>query len=119
MSTLNMLRGQIWLYNSNPSVGDEISKIRPAIIVNNDAVGVLRLKIVVPITGWNNAFVDVPWLVMIEPDVDNGLSKTSVADTFQVRSISQQRLIKPIGSLSVATMAEISQALATVLSIGG
>jgi mRNA interferase MazF len=53
MSTLNMLRGQIWLYNSNPSVGDEISKIRPAIIVNNDAVGVLRLKIVVPITGWN------------------------------------------------------------------
>jgi mRNA interferase MazF len=119
MSTLNMLRGQIWLYDSNPSVGDEIGKIRPAIIVNNDAMGVLRLKIVVPITGWNNAFVDVPWLVRIEPDVDNGLSKTSVADTFQVRSISQQRLIKPIGSLSVATMAEISQALATVLSIDG
>jgi mRNA interferase MazF len=112
-----MLRGQIWLYDSNPSVGDEIGKIRPAIIVNNDAVGVLRLKIVVPITGWNNAFVDVPWLVRIEPDAENGLSKTPVADTFQVRSISQQRLIKQIGSLSVVTMAEISQALFKVLSI--
>jgi mRNA interferase MazF len=45
MSTLNMLRDQIWLYDPNPSVGEEIGKIRPAIIVNNDAVGVLRLKI--------------------------------------------------------------------------
>jgi mRNA interferase MazF len=60
----------------------------------------------------------VPWLVRIEPDIDNGLSKTSVADTFQVRSISQQRLIKQLGLLPVTTMTEISQALARVLSIG-
>jgi mRNA interferase MazF len=112
-----MLRGQIWLYDSNPSVGDEIGKIRPAIIVNNDAIGVLRLKVVVPITGWNNAFDNVPWMVRIEPDAENGLSKTSVADTFQVRSISQQRLIKQIGSLPATTMTKISQALARVLSI--
>ncbi|WP_309736703.1 type II toxin-antitoxin system PemK/MazF family toxin [Chamaesiphon sp. OTE_75_metabat_556] len=118
MSIQNMLRGQIWLYDSNPSIGDEIGKIRPAIIVNNNEIGVLRLKVVVPITGWNNAFVDVPWLVRIEPDIDNGLSKTSVADTFQVRSISQQRLIKQLGLLPVTTMTEISQALARVLSIG-
>jgi mRNA-degrading endonuclease toxin of MazEF toxin-antitoxin module len=41
MNIQNMLRGQIWLYNSNPSIGDEISKIRPAIIVNNDEIGIL------------------------------------------------------------------------------
>jgi mRNA interferase MazF len=117
MSIQNMPRGQIWLYDSNPNVGDEIGKIRPAIIVNNDEIGVLRLKIVVPITGWNNTFVDVPWLVKIEPDIDNGLSQTSAADTFQVRSISQQRLIKQIGLLPATAMAEISQALAMVLSI--
>jgi mRNA interferase MazF len=117
MNMQNMLRGQIWLYDSNPSVGDEIGKVRPAIIVNNDAMGVLRLKVVVPVTGWNNAFIDVPWLVKIEPDAENGLSKTSAADTFQVRSISQQRLIKQIGLLSVITMAEISQALLRVLSL--
>ncbi len=112
-----MLRGQIWLYDSNPSIGDEIGKIRPAIIVNNNEIGVLRLKVVVPVTGWNNAFADVPWMVRIEPDTENGLSKTSAVDTFQIRSVSQQRLIRQIGSLPVTTMAGISAALAIVLSI--
>ncbi|MBW4628358.1 MAG: type II toxin-antitoxin system PemK/MazF family toxin [Brasilonema octagenarum HA4186-MV1] len=30
-----MRRGQIWLFNSDPTVGDEIGKTRPAIIVNS------------------------------------------------------------------------------------
>jgi len=34
-----MLRGQVWLYNSNPTVGDEIGKTRPAVIVNNNEIG--------------------------------------------------------------------------------
>jgi mRNA interferase MazF len=51
-----MRRGQIWLFNCNPIVGDEIGKIRPAVIINNDEIGTLRLKVVVPITGWNDAF---------------------------------------------------------------
>ena len=62
-----MLRGQIWLYNANPTLGDELSKIRPAIIVNNDEIGTLRLKVIVPITGWNEAFTEVPWIVCISP----------------------------------------------------
>lgn len=45
-----MRRGQVWLYNSNPTVGDEIGKTRPAVIVNNDEIGTLQLKIIVPIT---------------------------------------------------------------------
>lgn len=47
-----MLRGQIWLYSADPSVGDEIGKTRPCIIVSNDDIGTLRLKVIVPITGW-------------------------------------------------------------------
>jgi mRNA interferase MazF len=117
MTTRHMLRGQIWLYNSNPSVGDEIAKVRPAIIVNDNDLGILRLKIVVPITGWNDAFADAPWMVKVEPNAENGLSKTSAADTFQVRSISQERLIKQLGILSTSSMTEISRSLALVLSI--
>lgn len=60
-----MLRGQIWLYNANPTVGDEIGKTRPCVIVSNDEIGVLRLKVVVPITGWNDVFALVPWMVKI------------------------------------------------------
>jgi mRNA interferase MazF len=54
----------------------------------------------------------------IEPTNDNGLSKRSAVDTFQVRSVSQQRLIKQIGTLSDETMDEVSKALGLVLDIG-
>ena len=107
------------MYSADPTVGDEIGKTRPAIIVSNDDIGVLRLKIIVPITGWQEVFEQVAWMVKIEPSSDNRLSKRSAADTFQVRSVSQQRLIKQIGTLSSEIMAEISTALAVVMKIDG
>ncbi|VXD16978.1 Transcriptional modulator of MazE/toxin, MazF [Planktothrix serta PCC 8927] len=112
-----MRRGQIWFYSGDPSVGDEIGKTRPCVIVSNNDIGVLRLKVVVPITGWNDVFDQVPWMVTIEPTLENGLSKKSVADTFQVRSVSQKRLISQVGTLSDQIMQEISDALAIVLSL--
>lgn len=114
-----MLISQVWLYSADPTVGDEISKTRPAVIVSNDDIGVLRLRIVVPITGWQEVFDQVAWMVKIEPNSNNGLSKRSAADTFQVRSVSQQRLVKQIGKLSEQVMEEISVALAIVLKING
>jgi mRNA interferase MazF len=112
-----MRRGEIWLYNANPTIGDELSKIRPAIIVNSDDIGTLRLKVIVPVTGWNDAFTDVPWMVRLNPSPENQLTKTSSADTFQVRSVSQQRLIRKLGVVDSATMEQISHALAVVLAI--
>lgn len=112
-----MYRGQIWLYSADPTVGDEMGKTRPCVIVSNDEIGVLRLKVVVPITGWNDVFSQVPWMVRIEPTSENGLSKLSAVDTFQVRSVSQQRLIKEVGTLGNRTMQEINRALAVVLDI--
>lgn len=67
-----MRRGQIWLYNSDPSVGDEIGKTRPAVVVNNDEIGKLRLKIIVPITNWNDTFLGVIWMVRLDPTEENG-----------------------------------------------
>ncbi len=42
-----MRRGQVWLINLDPTIGAEIQKIRPAAIVNDDAVGTLPLKVIV------------------------------------------------------------------------
>jgi len=50
-----MRRGEIWLINLDPTVGAEIRKTRPAVIVNDDAVGILPLKVIVPITDWKTA----------------------------------------------------------------
>ena len=53
----------------------------------------------------------------LEPTAENGLSKLSAADTFQVRSVSQQRLIRQLGTLCDETMQTITRALAIVLKI--
>ncbi|MCL5429358.1 MAG: type II toxin-antitoxin system PemK/MazF family toxin, partial [Chloroflexi bacterium] len=63
-----MHRGEIWLVNLDATIGSEIRKKRPAIIVNRDSIGVLPLKIVVPITGWRDEFAKAPWLVPLEKD---------------------------------------------------
>ncbi len=41
-------RGEIWLANFNPTVGAEIRKIRPAIVISSDAAGKLPIKLVAP-----------------------------------------------------------------------
>lgn len=112
-----MHRGDVWLINLDPAVGAEIKKTRPAVIVNDDAVGVLPLRVIVPITEWKDRYAVAPWMVPLKPDAQNGLDKLSAADAFQVRSLSQSRFIQQLGILSEITMQEISSALAVVLAI--
>ena len=112
-----MKQGEIWLINLDPTVGAEIKKTRPAIIVNDNALGKLPLKIIVPITDWKDRYGIAPWMTRLEPDKENGLTKVSAADSFQVRSVSQERFIKQIGTVSETIMDEIRIGLAKVLSI--
>ncbi|MFN3762210.1 MAG: type II toxin-antitoxin system PemK/MazF family toxin [Anaerolineae bacterium] len=112
-----MQRGEVWLINLDPTVGAEIRKTRPAVIVNDDALGILPLRVVVPITEWKDRYAVAPWMVRLEPDERNGLTKTSAADAFQVRSVARERLVRRLGRLSDEVMQEIAQALALVLAI--
>jgi len=112
-----MRRGDVWLINLDPTVGAEIKKTRPAVIVNDDGVGILPLKVIVPITEWKDRYAVAPWMVPLTPDAQNGLDKPSAADTFQVRSLSQTRFVQQWGKLSEITMQAISRALALVLAI--
>ena len=112
-----MRRGEIWLINLDPTLGAEIRKTRPAVIVNDDAVGILPLKIVVPVTEWKDRYAVAPWMVRLDPDADNGLSKPSAADAFQVRSVAQQRFAQRLGKISDTQLRQITKALATVLKI--
>ena len=112
-----MRKGEVWLVKLDPTVGDEIGKTRPVVVVSDDEVGKLRLKVIVPITGWNDLFSPLQWMVQLEPTSENGLAKLSAADTFQVRSVSQQRFVRPIGVLSDTIMEDISEALTIVLDL--
>ena len=55
-----MKQGEIWLINLDPTLGAELKKIRPAIIVNNNILGRLPLKIIVPITDWKERYSIAP-----------------------------------------------------------
>ena len=112
-----MKQSEVWLINLEPTVGSEIKKIRPAIIVNDDALGKLPLKVIVPLTDWKERYSIAPWMVKISPDTYNNLTKHSAADCFQIRSVSEERLIKKIGIVEIEVMAKIRQSLSLVLSI--
>jgi mRNA interferase MazF len=113
-----MQRGEVWLINLSPTLGAEMQKTRPAVIVNDDAVGILPLKVIVPLTDWKEHYAQAPWMVQLEPPQTNGLAKTSAADAFQVRSVSEQRFVRRIGALAPDNMAQLAQALAVVLKLG-
>ena len=92
-----MKQGEIWQVNLDPTLGSEMKKSRPCIILNNDMVGKLALKVIAPLTDFKKHYVLVPWMVTIEPNTQNGLSKKSSIDLFQVRSLSQKRLAHRVG----------------------
>ena len=112
-----MKQSEIWLINLDPTIGAEIKKTRPGIIVNDDTLGRLPLKIIVPVTDWKASYSIAPWMVKIEPDNKNNLNKISSADCFQVRSISELRFIRKIGKVDDNILEQIKEGLAIVLSI--
>ncbi len=113
----SMKQSEIWLIDLDPTKGAEIQKKRPAVIVNDDRLGKLPLKVVVPITDWKDQYDIAPWMVKIEPRTSNGLLKTSSADCFQIRSLSQERLIQKLGSIDSNTLNEIKEAIRKVLDL--
>lgn len=112
-----MRRGEVWLINLDPTIGAEIQKTRPAIIVNDDGVGVLPLRVIVPLTDWKERYNVAAWMVRLEPAPGNGVSKVSAADAFQVRSVAQERFVRQLGKINESEMVAVTRALAVVLAV--
>jgi mRNA interferase MazF len=110
-----MKHGEIWEINLSPTVGAEIKKKRPAVIINDDAVGILPLKVIVPITEWKDRFEGALWMVKIEPDDQNKLRKTSAIDAFQIRSVSKQRFLGKVGSVRNDVLEKVKEAIKAVI----
>ncbi|EFI33940.1 transcriptional modulator of MazE/toxin, MazF [Desulfonatronospira thiodismutans ASO3-1] len=110
-----MRQVEIWEIDLNPTIGSEIKKKRPAVIINNDSIGILPLKVIVPVTEWKDSFEGAIWLVKIVPDSDNNLMKLSAVDTFQIRSVSTKRFLVKTGSVSSRVLEEIKTAVKAVV----
>lgn len=110
-------RGQIWQVNLDPTRGAEMQKARPCVVVSSDLIGKLPLKLIVPITEWNDAYNNSPWFIKIEPNSQNNLDKTSAADAFQVRSVDVERFTTLRGVVSHDQLADIVAAVGIVIEI--
>ena len=103
-------RGDIYLVNFDPTVGAEIQKTRPALIIQNDIANRFSpITIVAAITS-KVTIPPYPTEAILEPK-ETGLPKPSVALLNQVRSVDQARLIKRIGHVSAATMRRVDRAI--------
>ncbi|GLZ36918.1 type II toxin-antitoxin system PemK/MazF family toxin [Actinokineospora sp. NBRC 105648] len=115
-----MRRGDIHLVDLDPSRGSEADKVRPAVIVSNDAANQVAQRTgrgvvtVVPITS-NTARV-FPFQVLL-PGLDCGLLADSKAQAEQVRSIATGRVRRRLGRVPPALLKDVDEALRVHLGL--
>ena len=108
-------RGEIWWVDFTPSVGAEIQKTRPAVVVNLDGVGRLGVRLVVPLTTWQEKFANRPWMIHVAKSKTNGLSNDSAADILQLKAVAKERLQERLGHLEGANLVEVANAIALIV----
>ena len=109
------LRGEVYLVSFDPTLGAEIRKTRPALILQNDIANrASPITIVAAITSRFDEEL-YPTEVPLRAR-EGGLSTDSVVLLNQIRSIDKQRLVRRIGKLTSGTMSHVDRALA--LSLG-
>ena len=108
-----MNRGEIWLVNFDPTIGSEIKKTRPAVIVSGQPFNRLRRTlVVVPLSSAHDQ-TEFPLLIAIR---SSGRPAVAVVD--QVKAAAKERFIHQLGMVSADEMAQIGDALSVVPSLG-
>ena len=111
-----MKRGEIYYANLSPTVGSEIDKRRPVLVVSNDANNRAANTVTILLITSNITRV-YPFEVLLNPE-DSGLPKPSKVQAQQVRTISKQRISSDaVGSLSEGIMQLVNAALKLHLEV--
>jgi mRNA interferase MazF len=109
-------RGEIYWVNLDPTIGSEISKTRPALIISNDIGNQYADRVIVaPISSGSTSRI-YPFEVLLQA-VEVDMPKASKVLLDQIRTVDKLRLCKRIGALSDQRMEEINHAIRLSLSV--
>ena len=109
-------RGEIYLVASDPTVGHEIQKTRPALIIQNDVSNRYSPLTIVAAISSRFGPPPHPREVVLQPS-ESGLSRTSAVVVNEIRTVDRLRLIKRVGAADQATMRCVDNALKISLGL--
>jgi mRNA interferase MazF len=111
----DVLRGEVWLVNLDPTLGREQAGTRPALIISENLFNqsYADLVIVIPITSKQK---NIRSHVLIARG-EGGLTMESYAKCEDVRSISKQRLMKRLGSVTKQTIENVEEKLRFLMAL--
>jgi mRNA interferase MazF len=109
-------RGEIYLVGFDPTLGHEIQKTRPAVVIQNDISN--EYSPITIVAAIRSQFSEPPFPreVVIEP-ADSGLPKRSAIIVNQIRSVDRLRLQKKVGRLSTQNMERVDEAIKISLGL--
>ena len=108
-------RGDVYLVNFDPTIGAEVKKTRPAVVIQNDIGN--RWSPITIVAAMTSRFEDplYPTEVLVKAS-EGGLAIDSVVLLNQLRSVDKARLVRRLGALKSQTVREVDRAL--LLSLG-
>jgi len=110
-----LTRGEVFLVSLDPTVGAEIKKTRPAVVIQNDLSN--RRSPITIVAAITSRFEEplYPSEVLVRAP-EGGLTADSVVLLNQIRSVDKRQLVRRLGLLKAETLKEIDRAL--MLSLG-
>lgn len=115
MNIIQPARGEVWIVNLDPTKGREQAGKRPALVLSVDHFnhGPAELVVILPITSKAKG---IPLHVAVTPP-EGGLSQPSFIKCEDVRSVSKERLLSKLGTVTAQTMAAVEDRIKRLLGL--
>jgi mRNA interferase MazF len=110
-----VFRGEVWELAAQKGKREAIT--RKVILLSADVLGTIPLRVVVPLTPWQEKYAQAPWIIRVPPVLNSGLETAQAADALQVSSVSISRLNRRLGEIPASITAEITAAVGMVLNL--